>query len=287
MKAVKVKAVDTENLAPIRTLRVDGLRYHLHHQIGVGAFTTVYKATDEWDNSLAVKVYAPEVAASVWQNEVQQLRRFAGPSVVYLHRIFQHEARTYLVLDDCGISVSRCHFDSETARTQVAVLVAKGLLQALTRMHAAQHFHGDINPQNVLLRADRQMKLQAVNLVDFGFCRSQQQLSDGAAQMALWIPPPEYFQKAPLMGWALDIWHAAVLLMQVIQGQKLDYSKVDVLANRPREDALAMRHSMGPVLATALASEPSQRPDALTFWRALWACSKPSSTSPSLKENHV
>lgn len=287
MKAVKVKAVDTEHLAPIRTLRVDGLRYHLQHQIGVGAFTTVYKAIDEWDTPLAVKVYAPDVAASVWQNEVQQLRRFAGPSVVYLHRVFQHEDHTYLVLDDCGISVSRCHFDTEVSRTKVAMFVARGLLQALMRLHSVEYFHGDINPQNILLQADRYMKLQAVNLVDFGFCRTQQELSNGPAQMAQWTPPPEYFKKKPLLGWALDIWHMAVLLMQVIQGKKLDYSQADILANKPREDALAMSHPMGPVLATALVPELSQRPDALTLWRALRACTKTSSTSLLLKEKYV
>ena len=278
MKAVKVKAVDTERLAPVKTLRVDGLRYHFQHQLGVGAFTTVYKATDEWGNPLVVKVYAPNVAPALWQNEVHQLKRFAGPSVVYLHRVFQHEAHTYLVLDDAGIAISRCHFHSDSARTRVALFVARGLLQALSRLHAAQHFHGDVNPQNVLLQTDSQKKLLGVNLVDFALCRSQQQMSRGAAQMALWTPPPEYFMKSPMQGAALDIWHSAVLLMQVIRGQTLDYSKADVLTDRPREDALAMRHPMGPVLATALVREPDQLPDALSLWRALRACTKNSST---------
>lgn len=272
MKATKVKAVDTERLAPVSTLRVDGLRYRFLHQMGVGAFTTVYKATDEWGNDLAVKVYPPKVPAAMWQNEVQQLRRFAGPSVVYLHRVFMHEEHAYLVLDDAGIAISRCHFDSESSRTRVAMFVAKGLLQALARLHAAQHFHGDINPQNVLLRSNSQQKLQAVNLVDFAMCRSQQKLNRGLEQMAHWTPPPEYFKKAPLLGPALDIWHVAVLLLQTLKGESLDYTQADVLNDKPRADALAMQHPMGVVLASALVRNPGERPDALSLWRAMRAC---------------
>lgn len=272
MKAIKVKAVDTERLAPVPTLRVDGLRYRFLHQMGVGAFTTVYKATDEWGNALAVKVYPPHADQALWQNEVHQLRRFAGPSVVYLHRVFMHESHVYLVLDDGGISISRCNFDSDASRTQVALFVAKGLLQALARVHAAQYFHGDINPQNVLLTSDSRKKLQAVNLVDFAMCRSQQKLHRGLEQMAHWTPPPEYFKKAPLLGPALDIWHVAVLLMQTLKGETLDYNQADVLAEKPRADALAMQTPMGLVLATALVSDPGERPDALSLWLALRAC---------------
>jgi serine/threonine protein kinase len=275
MKATRVKAVDTERLAPVSTLRVDGLRYRFMHQMGVGAFTTVYKATDEWGNDLAVKVYLPKVATTLWQNEVQQLRRFAGPSVVYLHRVFMHEEHAYLVLDNAGIAISRCSFDSESSRIKVVMLVAKGLLQALVRLHADQHFHGDINPQNVLLRSDNQQKLQAVNLVDFAMCRSQQKLNRGLEQMAHWAPPPEYFKKAPLLGSALDIWHVGVLLLQTLKGETLDYTQADVLAQKPRADALAMQHPMGLVLATALESDPNKRPDALSLWRALRECLRP------------
>ena len=183
-----------------------------------------------------------------------------------------HEEHAYLVLDDGGVAISRCHFDSEASRTRVVLFVAKGLLQVLSRLHAAQHFHGDINPQNVLLRSDIRKKLQAVNLVDFAMCRSQQKLNRGLAQMAHWTPPPEYFKKAPLLGSALDIWHVAVLLLQTLKGETLDYGQADVLAEKPRAEALAMQHPMGLVLASALVSEPGDRPDALSLWRALRSC---------------
>lgn len=275
MKARSVHAVDKGHLAPVRSLRVDGLRHQLSHQIGVGAFTTVYQASDEWGHALAVKAYPDSAAAALWRNEVDQLRRFAGPSVPWLHRVFQHEGFTYLVLSDGGMAISQCRFESEVARVRAVGRVAPALLQVLGRVHAGGYYHGDVNPQNVLLKADGQGKLQAVTLVDFALCRPQAQLDaqPGArVEMAHWVPPPEYFRKARLLGPALDIWHTGALLLQVLKGETLDYSEADVLADRPRAEAQALEMPMAKALASALNPDPLARPDALTLWRSLRAC---------------
>lgn len=269
MKVTRVQAVNTERFPPVRTLMVDGIRYRFEHQVGVGAFSTVYKARDEWGQSLAVKVYPPAAKPAVWENEVRQLRRFAGPAVVCLHRVFVHEGSTYLVLDDAGIPVSRCHFDSEAARMKAALCIARGVLQALSRLHAAQHCHGDISPQNVLLRLDAQSRLHSVSLVDFGLCRSQAALDAGERLMAHWTPPPEYLRQRPLQAAALDIWHVGVLLLQVVKGETLDYSEADVLSGQPLRDAEAVPGPMSRALALALTPDPAQRPDALGLWRAM------------------
>lgn len=271
MQARKVQAIDPEHLAPVQRLTVDGIRYRFEHQIGVGAFSTVYKARDEWGHALAVKVYPPGTDEAVWQNEVRQLRRFAGPGVVYLHRVFAHEQHTYLVLDDAGVPVSRCSFAHDAARLKAAMFVARGVLQALSRLHAAEHCHGDISPQNVLLRVDAQGQPQSVSLVDFALCRSQQVLDAGGGLMAKWTPPPEYCRQRPLLGAALDIWHVAVLLLQVLKGETLDYSEADVLAGRPLDDARQVGLPMAQALTAALVQAPHERPQALALWRAIKA----------------
>lgn len=279
MQFKKVRAVDERRFPPIRSLAVDGIRYSLQHLIGVGAFTRVYKATDEWGHALAVKLYPPGSAEALWQNEVRQLRRFAGPGVVYLHRVFAHEGHTYLVLDDAGLPVSRCRHDDVAARVKTAVFIARGVLPVLARLHAAGYCHGDINPQNVLLRLDREQKLHAVSLVDFGLCRTQKQLDAGSAAMARWTPPPEYFRKQTLNGPALDIWHMGVLLLQVITGKTLDYSEADILADQPLKDAQSLQLPIGIALSAALASDPMQRPNAVGLWRAISGAIHTTSTS--------
>lgn len=271
MKAAPVKAVDADRFPAMIGLTVDGVRYRFGHQVGVGAFARVYKARDEWGHELAVKVYPLGTEETLWHNEARQLRRFAGPGVVYLHRVFAHEGLTYLLMDDAGLPVSRCRFDAPEQRLMVAALIARAVLPALARLHAAEHCHGDINPQNVLLRSDDQNRLQAASLVDFGLCRSQARLDAGSAAMARWTPPPEYCLRQPLKVSALDIWHMGVLLLQVIQGETLDYSEADILADKPLQDALALKLPIGTALSAALARGPDQRPDAIGLWRLIRA----------------
>lgn len=277
LKAVRVKAVDEERLAPIQSLSVDGIRYRLRHQIGVGAFSTVYKAVDEWGQALAVKVFPPGTQDALWQNEAQQLRRFAGPGVVYLHKAFVHEQRAYLVCDDAGVPVSRCRFGTPAERLKLAVLVAKGVLPALARLHAAGHYHGDINPENVLVKPDAGQRLHTACLVDFGLCWPQSRLDAGQAVVANWTPPPEYLLKQPLNGAALDIWCMGVLLLQIITGKELDYSEAEILMDTPLHDARTLDLSIGTALSAALARDPSRRPDALGLWRGIRAAQAASS----------
>ncbi len=269
MKSVLVKGLDKERFSPIRTLTVDGLAYRLDHQIGVGAFTTVYKASDEWGRKLAVKIYAPDVKPELWQNEVRQLRRFAGPGVIYLHQVFAHEGQTYLVMDDGGQPVARYSFAKEEDRLTVTAFVAQGILPVLHRIHRAGFFHGDISPQNVLLRTDQRQKLQAVTLVDFALSKRQEDLKAVRPAMAQWVPPPEYFEKLPIVGSALDVWHTAVLLLEILTGETLDYTEADILSGRPRQDALALRQPLPEALAAALAPDPHSRPDTLSLWRMI------------------
>ena len=277
MRATRVLAVNAQKSPPVRTLSVNGVRYYFYHQIGIGAFTTVYKAADEWGNALAVKVYGPGSNEADWKNEVRQLRRFRSPWAPYLHHVFQLEGYTYLVLPDGGIAVSRCHFQTEKMRHNATVFVARRLLQALAQIHAAKYFHGDVNPQNVLLSTNRDKTLRSAMLVDFAHCRSAS--SHDRRPMSLWAPPPEYLAKTGLIGQAADIWHSGVVLLQMLKGETLGYSEADILKGLPLQDALAMRIPAADAIALALSAMPEQRPSALEFWRLLRKALRDSSES--------
>jgi len=269
MEAPSVTPVDPELLAPVRSLTVDGIRYRFERQLGAGEFSTVYKATDEWGHALAVKVYPPEADEALWKNEATQLRRFAGPGVPYLHRLFAHERHTYLVLDDVGVPMSRCRPDTPEQRLELVMLVAKGVLPVLSRLHLAGHCHGAINPRNVLLRSDGQGRLQPACLVDFARCRSLAYLDEGSIAKVRWVPPPECCLQQVRNGTALDVWHVGALLLQVMRGVTLDYSEADILADQPLRDAQALGLPISAALSAALARDPTRRPDSLGLWRRI------------------
>jgi serine/threonine protein kinase len=270
VKATPVQAVDKEHFPALRTATVDGVRYHFGHQLGRGAFSTVFKASDEWANPLAAKVYNSTVKPELWRNEVIQLRRFRCPWVPHLHTRFQHEGATYLILQNSGSPLSLCRFDTPEQRQRAAMFVARGVLQALILIHGQDHFHADVSPQNVLIEVDKDRKLKGVKLIDFAFCRPSASLAEGFRHMALWTPPPEFFDRTrSAMGPAVDIYHTGVLLLQVLKGETLDYSEAEILADQPQRDALQFGGPFAAPLAQAMAPAPAQRPSALELWRRL------------------
>lgn len=270
MKALRVQAVDPDHFPALRTATVNGIRYQFGHQLGRGAFSTVFKATDEWANPLVVKVYPTGTQAELWRNEVKQLRRFRCPWVPYLHTSFQHQNATYLVMQEGGYAVSLCRFDNPEQRQRAAMFVARGLLQALILIHGQGQFHADINPQNVLIELNEARTLKGVKLIDFAFCRPSTSLAEGFKHMARWTPPPEFFDRTrPAIGSAVDIYHTGVFLLQVLTGETLEYSEADILADRPQKDALKLGIPIGELIAKAMAPAPDQRPSALELWRLL------------------
>lgn len=270
MKGVLVQAVDKDHFPTLRTATVHGARYRFGYQLGRGAFSTVFKATDEWGNPLVVKIYDAGIKEEVWRNEVVQLRRFRCPWVPHLHASFQHQNATYLIMQDSGHAVSRCNFDSSEQRQRAAMFVARGLLQALILIHGRDHFHADINPENVLIELDSARKLKGVKLIDFAFCRPAASLAKGFGHMAQWTPPPEYFDRSrPAIGPTIDIYHTGVLLLRVLKGKALDYSEAEILADQPQRDALQLGGPFAEPLAKAMAPAPDQRPSALELWRLL------------------
>lgn len=268
MKARTIKAIDKEKIPLISEVEIGGVVYKFTHQIGVGNFSTVYGAKDEWLNSLVVKVYKNIDDKKVWLNEVTQLKLFQCQWVPDFYAAFEQQNHLFLIMENAGIPVHRCKFDNNIIRQKVVFNIARGILQLLMRIHAQNKFHGDINPQNVLLKLNRSSQLIGVKLVDFAFCRHQAELRGNFRNMAQWIPPPEFFMNGTKkIGSAIDIWHTGVLLLQILKGEILDYGKEEIMAGKPFEDAINFNHSFGHIISGALERDPIRRPTAINFWR--------------------
>lgn len=265
----EVTAEDRQKLCPLEAARVAAVEYRFFHQIGVGSQCTVYKAVDEWGNKLVVKVYEPQVNRALWRNEVAQLRRFHSPWTPYLHAVFEHQERAFLVMSDGGWSVARCKFSDQKAREKAAIAVAQSVGQILMRMHAQAHFHGDVSPENVLLKFDADNRLRSVCLTDFALCTPVSSLANGKPAMAGWMPAPEYLLGQPLAGSCLDTWHLAAVLLALLQANEVHYSSQQILANCAQQDALALGGDVAPQLAPALSLHPDNRPSVLQLWQSI------------------
>ncbi len=274
MKAISVPAEDKNHFAPVRGVTFSGVQLRIGHQIARGAYSTVHQATDEWGHALVAKVYLPNVKAEVWRHEAAMLRRFTSPWVAPLLCAFEHKGQGYVVMEHVGTALGRCQFDGSSQ--QVAKHVARWLLAGLHFLHRAGYVHNDINPQNVLLQLLPGQRLGAVRLVDLAFASRAHELAAAKQPMALWIPPPEYHDTSlgPRSA-ASDIYHSALVLMQLATHTPLKYEAADCLQDRPARDAMASEHALVRALAPALCVQPERRPTAIELWRGISSAARP------------
>ncbi|MEP7302839.1 MAG: protein kinase, partial [Caldimonas sp.] len=162
---------------PIGTQLLD---YEITGLIGEGGFGIVYLA---WDISLqrkvAVKEYMPASMASrvagssaivvkserhldtfkaglkSFVNEARLLARFDHPSLVKVYRFWEENGTAYMAMpfyEGPTLKAALASLGHAPSEAELRAWLFP-LLDALTVMHAAQCFHRDIAPDNILLTA--------------------------------------------------------------------------------------------------------------------------------------
>lgn len=264
----KVPMVDETNLPKHRFLKYGDVQLKLGHQIARGGFSTVYKATDDFDNALVVKSFLPEINPLMWRNEVANYMALAHPSIVHMYGAFELEDQGYIILEDGGISLGRVNLSTGHERAVIFLLAAKGMLEPLHFMHKRGFVHTDINPANALLKLNADQKPISVKLCDLGLTLKQSALMPGKHR-AKWNPPPETIdsQRFGIESSKMDVYSTALVLMELLDGKELgNFSEAEICAGEPQR--IAREHStlMGRELAAALEPIAVNRPNALQLW---------------------
>lgn len=268
MRSKKVIAEDMNRLAPIRQIEISGVRYYIGHQIGRGAFSRVHLVKDEAGRSLVAKIYSPGSDPVIWKHEAKMLRKFASPWIVPFHIGFEYQNQGYLLMDHAGAPISRYVFSIDGKK--IAKHVARYLLAALHLFHSNGYVHNDVNPQNVLAKMSSDHTLGEVRLIDLAFLRAAKDATLRPAPVALWMPPPEYLESSSReITSAIDIYHAALVLMQIALGKALNYEPSEIAANKPALEASLSSNNFINKLSPALSRDPKDRPTAAELRRHL------------------
>ncbi len=265
-------AEQKDRFPPLRQVRIQGVNYQFGHQIAFGSSSTIYQAEDEWGNQLALKQYATTVPDELWRNEVRAMLRYRSSEIVTLHAAFQNEGVGYLIMERFGYGLGRLRNIQINHRPRLVQAVLRTVLAVLHQIHRDGWICGDINPGNVLIDLSKDKKLRGVKLCDLALARPA---GEGASvpSVALWCPAPEQLVDVAAGGRQpqVDIYHAAALALQILQGEPLSLSVKDVLAGEVAKSAAAIHPNLGPCLASALSVDPNKRPSAIEFWRSLLA----------------
>ena len=266
----KVAMVDEEKFPEQRTFLVADITYVLGHQIARGGFSTVYKARDEWGNNLVAKVYNADVAPGMWRNEIEHYQRLRHPHIVRMYAGFELEDQGHIILEYGGLGMGRVMVGSDEERRLLLPLVAKGMLEALHYMHQGGFVHTDINPGNVLLLLSPDNHPRVVKLCDLGLTMKDSDLVRGR-HTAKWNPPPENLDaRFGDLGPSMDIYSAALVLMELLLGEELTrFSEEEIFSGAPQHRALEVGGTLGAALASALSPQADKRVTAIELWRQI------------------
>jgi serine/threonine protein kinase len=267
MKQIRLTMVDESHLAPYKNITVRDITYTFGHQIAKGHFSTIYDATDLWNNSLVVKIYDNKINENVFDNEIKQLKKFASKNVINLNEAFSYDGSHFLIMEKFGVAISRIQTNDFNTKVKIFLECARSLLQTLHHIHQTGYIHGDINPQNVLIEIKNNTIL-GVKICDFSFCRKQNTTNKEFLAIANWLMPPEYFDKGiENLSNAMDIYHAALVLYSILNEEKLDYTNQEIIENKPQIDILNSNIPLINILAPALDKNPEKRISAIELWK--------------------
>ncbi len=264
------------SMAPLATgSLLQGNRYNVENELGVGGQATVYEATDEQEGRpVALKEFilpcfgssiVRKSASEKFQEEALMLSRLNHPNIVKLLDAFIEDHRAYLVLEKISgkslytIVAENGPLDQETA-IDVGVQ-ACGILQYL-HTQSPPVIHRDISPDNCMIDSARRLKL-----IDFSVAQPEQQnMLAGMVGKRSYISPEQFRGKAVTQS---DIYSLGASLFFLLTG----CAPEAISSSRPRKLCPSVTTQLDDIIATATALSVEQRyQSAKQFADALNTC---------------
>jgi serine/threonine protein kinase len=265
------------------------------HEIGQGAFATVYRAIDTASGSpVALKVLHGADHRRFDDHVLQQEARALGaasdhPHVVTLHRaVLRDDGYPMLVLELCGGSLADRLAASGPLPVAEAIAIAVKLAGALETAHRAGVLHRDLKPSNVLTTVYGEPVL-----ADFGIAGLREATTGGSQLSGLTVhhASPETLLGEPASV-ASDVYGLASTLYELLDGHAPFYvtageDPADVQRRiisdlPPRLEAPGTSPALRDLLRRALSKDPVARPaSALTFAQELREIERAAGRAPT------
>lgn len=261
---VRGRAVVTRRIERLRGALAP--RYELLEELGRGATSTVYLATDHrFQRLVAMKVLREELAdgtsAARFAQEIRIAAQLQHPNIVPLYDSGQVLGLPYFVMP---------HIEGETLRARLrrdrrldldeALAITDAIGRALDYAHRHAIAHRDIKPDNVLLH------LGVPLVTDFGIAVA---LGRSGAGGRAPVGTPEYMSPEQAGGWVeldgrTDLYSLACLLYEMLSGRPpFTGSQQAVIAQHLAVEALpltALRPDAPSAVSRAVARALSKAP---------------------------
>lgn len=255
--------------------------YTIGDKIGEGNFGIVYSCTDVWGNELAVKVLKPlglpyeKIKASA-EAEFVKLVALRHPNITYIYDAFEYRDTFYIITERCFCPVSSLFSLKDFNGKAWVMPIARCLLQAVHYLHINNLAHQDIHSGNVFtafVKDEMPSDAKAIQfkLADLGVAKLFNEV-DAKNTRPQWILPAEILRPEEYgpIDYRIDLYHVALLLLQIAVSKEIAFTPDEVLAGKPREMAEALPSPLNFALGKALRRHvPHRTSSAMELWRDL------------------
>ncbi len=270
------------NLAPGSRLG----RFEIVSVLGEGAMGVVYLANDgEIERSVAIKTLralseaSPEARGDLearFLKEAKLAGRLQHPNVVTVYDVGRDQDLPFIAMEYVeGESLSRA---ARGLNLAARLEIVRQVAQALQHAHERGVLHRDIKPGNILVTADRRVKV-----ADFGIGKLLSSGTGDLTRTGQMLGSPAYMSPEQIRGEKLDgrsdLFSLGVVFYELLTGSRpfpgdsITTLVYQILHTEPR-DPLELRADLPPatrdVFARLLAKAPDKRPaDAADFLREI------------------
>ena len=264
-------------------------RYTIAEYLGGGGVGDVYSAHDrQLGRIVALKFLRPErlgaLSTERLMREAKTLSGLNHPNIVTVHEVIQSASGLAIVMELVeGVSL-RGLCGKPLSEDRVADL-GRQTAKALVTAHAHGIVHGDIKPENILVRPDGYVKV-----LDFGLARQvaadDQMSAYGLTTGTLRYMSPEQVRGEPLKP-ASDIFSFGLVLYELLTGNHAfpgnspSETAQAILTKEPRSPRAVNSSTparLGSLIQAMLAKEPAARPSAEEVARTLEEIQTPRNT---------
>ena len=263
----------------ITSLRTNST-YVIGQTIGEGHFGIVYSCQDIWQNDLAAKVLKPlgtyeKVKASA-ESEFIKLMALRHPTITYIYDAFEYRDTFYIITERCLGPVTELFALKNFNGLTWLMPIARCLLQAVHYLHINGVVHQDIHARNVFAtfvkdEMPTDAKAMQFKLADLGVANLFTEINAQNTRDQQMLPPevlrPQEF--GPI-DYRIDLYHVALLLLQLALSREVTFSEDEILGGKPREMAELLPQPLNFALGKALRRHVAYRTSgAMELWRDL------------------
>ncbi len=150
-------------------------RYEIIEKIGEGGMADVYRAYDKvLQRECAIKILREDlnnnqIALLRFQREADAASKLHHPNIVQIYDVGETNNRNFIVMEYVhGKTLKTLIQQRGAIEKKEAVFIMQQIVEAMVLAHQNGVIHRDIKPQNIMIKADGQVKI-----TDFGIAMTQ------------------------------------------------------------------------------------------------------------------